>query len=255
MHCKQRMLEIRALFLLLLLGSTACASVQDRYVASPLDARGQLATRHDTPSGLVISGEELSAYASEYFGALQITFENKSAGWVTIERLSLDFGGARQNLSVVYPDAPQIDAWLSATLQRNVMRDTNETLALATLLAIGATVERIGDHGRRRELAAAGSLLGAAAATAAVVDSASESLAQAESAQLLPDSHLLALPIRVPPQLFSKRWVLLNTRAGAPCLRAVRLDYHLQGRAPESVFLTFRRRNERSAWQQYACQR
>lgn len=250
------MLEARvrwALTGLFTLSAVACASVQDRYVATPLGERGAPAVRHDAVSGLVISGEELESYGSEYFGMVQVTFENPSAHWVRIEKLVLDFGSDARNGIVSFPEGPEISAWLAATLQRNVIRDTNEALAFGTLLAIGAAVASIGDAKGGSGVAAAGGGLALGAAAGLSASRVIDQVQLAEAVRPYPESHLLAVPLAIPPGLFSKRWVLINTREHGPCLRAMRMDYEVEGRRPESALLHFRRPGARSRWQRASC--
>ncbi len=231
----------------------ACAGVQDRYVATPLDEGGQVEVRGRTASGLVVSGAEVSSYASEHFGLVQVTFENASADWIRIRRLTLDFGSAGASRAVTVTEGPDIDSWISATLQRNVIRETNETLALGTLLAIGATIETVGASSGKRGVSAAGSMLALGAAAGLAGDAVTDSQHRAENGALFPNSHLLAVPFAIPPGLFSKRWVLLYTREQGACIRSVRLDYELDAHGSESVHLVFRRPGEYSEWQRGVC--
>jgi hypothetical protein len=211
---------------------------------------------HDsTGSRLVISGEELTSYGSEYFGMLQLTFENPTDDWVRVEKLTLDFGDDARNLGVSFPQGPEINSWLSATLQRNLIRDTNEALALGALLAIGTTVASIGATSGQSAVAAAGGAVVLGTAAGLTADAVLEQVHVAEDVRPYPDSHLLALPLAIPPGLFSKRWVLVNTRRGAPCLRSMRLHYEVENQGAESVLLGFRRRSDRSEWQRASCQR
>jgi hypothetical protein len=240
--------------LLILVACSACATVQDKYVATPLNERGQIEVRGETASGLLISGEEATEYASQHFGLVQVTFENTSADWVRVGRLSLDFGHASTNAAVSVSEGPDIDAWISATLQRNVVRDTNRAIALGTLLAIGVAVESIGAVSGRKDVAAAGSVLELGAAGASVVDTFAEAGSRSQHGRLFPGSHLLAQPFAVPPGLFSKRWVLLYTREPGICIRSMRLDYEVEGRGSESALLVFRRPQDRSEWQRAACE-
>jgi hypothetical protein len=240
---------------LITLGGLACATVQDRYVATPLDERGAPAVRHEAVSSLVISGEELTSYGSEYFGMLQLTFENPTDDWVRIEKLTLDFGDDARNRIVSLPHGPEINAWLGATLQRNVIRDTNEALALGALLAIGTTVASIGAASGQSAVASAGGAVALGTAAGLTVDAVLDQVQVAEDVKPYPDSHLLALPLAIPPGLFSKRWVLVNTRKGGPCIRSIRLDYEVEGKGLERVLLHFRRPGARSEWQRSSCQR
>lgn len=242
-----------ALGALLLLGATACASVQSRYIATPVDASGNRTGATTTASGLVVSGEELRAYSSQHFGLVEITFENFTSEWVHVERLALDFGGAEANDGVLLPVGADLEAWHQATVQRNDIRDTNEATALGALLALGMLVAVAADAGKSDDLAAVGGAVALGAATAEVIRDHDARVERAESPRLLPASHLLAVPFAIPPGLFAKKWVLLNTRnAATPCITSMRIDYDVE-RGNERVLLTFRSKLDALKWQKYAC--
>jgi hypothetical protein len=239
---------------LMMMACTGCATVQDRYVATPLNERGEAAGNGETGSGLLISGEEISEYASKHFGLIQVTFENTSADWARVARLSLDFGDATTTAAVSVPEGSDIDSWMTATLQRNVIRDTNQAIALGTLLAIGVAVETIGAVSGRTGVAAAGGVVELGAAAGLAVDTFTDAGPGLESGTAFPRSHLLAQPFAIPPGLFSKRWVLLYTREPGACIRFMRLRYEVNDHEPESALLVFRKPRDRSEWQQAACE-
>jgi hypothetical protein len=215
---------------------------------------GQKDEHGGSRSGIVISGEELAGYASKHFGLVQVTFENRSADWARVGRLSLEFGNATTNAGVSVTQGSDIDSWLSAILQRNVVRETNEAIALGTLLAIGVAVESIGAVSGRRDVAAAGNVLELGAAAGLAVDTFTDSGPRLESGTSFPQSHLLAQPFAIPPGLFAKRWVLLYTREPGACIRTMRLHYEVNDHGPESALLVFRKYQDRSEWQQAACE-
>jgi hypothetical protein len=238
---------------LLVLGATACASVQSRYIATPLDAAGFRTGASTTASGLVVSGEELRPYSSRHFGLVEVTFENWTNEWVHIHRLALDFGGAEENEGVLLPVGADLEAWHQATVQRNDIRDTNAATALGALLALGVLVAVVGDAGGRRGVAAAGHAVTLGAATASVVRDHDARVERAESPRLLPESHLLAVPFAIPPGLFAKKWVLLNTRdVATPCITSMLIDYDVEA-GNERVLLPFRSPLDALEWQKSAC--
>ena len=234
----------------------SCASIQNSYLATPIDERGQLSPERRTPSGLVISGEERSRYASRNFGFVEVTFENTSAAWVRVQELQLDFGDAARDEGVFIPEGEDVNAWYLATMQRNDIRDTNDAHALAALLFVGKAVGSIAAASDEPAVAGVGAALALGASTAALAEAADRDVQAAEEAHPLQGAHLLHVPFAVPPGLFAKKWVLLNTRPGVPCVAAMRISYVLEGGGREQVLLPFRRLGHRSAgsvWQQYAC--
>lgn len=206
------------------------------------------------PSGLALSSEELRTYASAYFGMVEITFENKTAEWIHIDRVSLDFGGGAKSDAVVLPDGADLDAWYEATQQRNDIRDTNAATALGALFAVGQAAAVVGALSGEREVAAAGGALALGTATAALIDAQDRRVQRAEGVRLLPQSHLSSVPFAVPPGLFTKKWVLLQTRSrAAPCINTMLLDYDTRERGRERALLTFRTDFDSSEWQRSSC--
>ena len=238
---------------LLAFGMSGCASIGNSYVGRPLDQAGNALNSPYTASGLRISAQELTPYASRNFGLVEITLENDSTDWVRISRLELDFGdSARAGVSL--PKEPDVSAWYRATLQRNDIRDTNEAAALGALVLLGAAVAIAGEVTDKPAAKAAGAVALAGAETALVVKGVDQNIQSVEHPPLYPDTHLLALPFAVPPGLFSKRWLLINTRdSNLPCVRGMLLDYDVVGRGRERVLLRFRKPGNGSEWQRWVC--
>jgi hypothetical protein len=231
-----------------------CAGVGSKYAASPVDTQGRVTSARATDSGLVISAVELSHYASNYFGLVEITFENATAQWVHLSRLSLDFGDAARNEAVLVPSGADLETWYLSTLQRNDIRATNHGTALGALFAVGQVVALAGAISGKGELAAVGGAVAAGAATAALVDGQNSHVQSAEGVHLVPQSHLLAIPFAVPPGLFTKKWILLQTRTiTSPCISSLLIDYDVQEGGHERVLVKFRSHVDRSEWQRLVC--
>jgi hypothetical protein len=234
----------------------SCASIQNGYLARPIDEHGQLSPERRTRSGLVISGEERQRYASRNFGFVEVTFENTSAEWVRVQELQLDFGDAVRDAGVFIPGGDDVNAWYVATVQRNDIRDTNDAHALGALLLIGEAVGRVAAASDKPAVAGAGVALSLGASTAALAEGVDRDARAAEEVHPLPGAHLLSVPFVVPPGLFAKKWVLLNTQPGVPCITVMRISYVLEGGEREQVLLPLRRlghRSRGSVWQEYAC--
>ena len=200
--CNLAKASLGVAFALCLMG---CAGVGGKYAASPVDTQGRVTSARSTDSGLVISAVELSHYASNYFGLVEMTFENATARWVHLSRLSLDFGDAARNEAVLVPSGADLETWYLSTLQRNDIRATNHGTALGALFAVGQVVALAGAISGKRGLAAVGGAVAAGTATAALVDRQNSRVQSAEGVHLVPQSHLLAIPFSVPPGLFTQK--------------------------------------------------
>jgi hypothetical protein len=229
-----------------------CASVPSSEPAVPIDAQGKPVGATTTSAGLRVSGEELAELASRYFGVLEVTLENPTAEWIHIRRVTLDFGDSARNAAVSVPAGENLRAFLTATEQRNAVRQTNRETALA-IAALGGAL--VGAASPERGVAAAGDAVALTSFAALAVDSRMGAVSAAEQVVMLPESHLLAGLIAVPPGLFVKRWIVLQTKetSGSSCLASVTLGLERAGAIRERVLLTFKRANERTEWQAAAC--
>lgn len=218
---------------------------------------------HPNPAapGLRISAGELEGLASTYFGAVEFAFENALPSWIEIDQLELDFGTPDQNRSVLIPWGADIETWQQATYERNAIRQANTEAALAVLGiagAIGQASHPRGAAGRIGGLLAVGALAGALAADSTGSRTTTDTGEMGASAvEKFPAGSLLNLPIRIPPGLFVKRWLLLNTNEYplGGCIHSVILSYrvsHTSG-PPEShkALVNFKTRS--SEWQTLSC--
>lgn len=226
-----------------------CASMHPGYLATPTNspaARTQV-------GALVVSARELTEYASPSLGLVELTFENKSADWIRIQELALDFGSAAANQHVRIVVGDDLVRWSEAIELRNEIRGYNATLAWAGMAAIatlGASVTR----GSQAAPVGSAVLLGTVAgATIAGVSAARES---AQSVPVYPATHLLAPGFTIPPALSIRRWVVLqSTNEGAT---GYIHRFHLDLRSDTGVGFAFEvpfRANCNSEWQTWYCQR
>jgi hypothetical protein len=186
-------------------------------------------------SPLRISACELPELASDYFGAVEVTFENQSPVWIQIDSVALDFGSPEKNQSVAIPQGPDIDSWARAVLQG---RDAfvNHGYVTRELVQLGVLNNQASPQPQTSPQPAA------ALAPAA-----------APAGPSFPATHLLAVPFRIPPGLFAKRWLVLGTGPAQPagCIDSMTLDYQTADGWRERVPVHFKALG--SAWQAPAC--
>jgi hypothetical protein len=152
---------------------------------------------------------------------------------------------------VFVPWGTDIQTWQQATLLRNEVRAANTRTALEAL-AVGGLV--VGSASNDRGVQAAGGMVAVTGLTGLVAQGYSERVEAAQRSPIFPESHLLAVPFGVPPGLFTKKWLVLNTLpTSRGCVRSVLLDYEIDRGVRERAWLTFRKRASRSQWQRAAC--
>lgn len=229
-------------FVVSLIGAlSACASIHP----------GQLATESsgERPTELIVSAREVSEYASPSLGMIEITFENRSSDWIRVQSVTLDFGPAA-NDHVYFPAGAELARWTEAIEQRNAIRDHNAAVAWSAFVgaaAIGAGLTR----GTNGAVAGKAFLLAAAAgATANAVDAHRDA---AQTASLFPSNHLFAPDLVIPPGLFLRRFVVVQSKddRSTGYLHRLRLEVETATRI-HNLRLEFRHACS-SEWQMSLC--
>lgn len=233
------------------LAQPGCASIQSKRLGQPLGADGAASAAPTTPAGLRVSGGERVSQASPQLGVLEFTFENVGTDWLRIDAVELDFGADDRNARVRVPWGEDLATWRRAIAQRNAVKEVNRSLLLGGLALGGAALATASDS---RGARAAGGLVTLAATGALAADRVDRAIESAERVAPFPNQHLFSGEFSVPPGLFAKKWVLLNTEgsAGAECLHTAELRYRVDGQREERVRVKFKRRSD---WQRAACRR
>jgi hypothetical protein len=231
-----------------------CATIHSGPYGVPVDATSHPAPA--APAPLRVSAAEISNASSPYFGLVEVTFENDSPAWVQIDRVDLDFGGPEKNSSVQIPWGDDLQVWSDAVRVRNEVNAANTATAvgaLTILTTLGWAV--FGRHGPvpAATTAHVGGVLSVASVGALYASDRAQAAEAASTGPMFASTHLLSMPIRVPPGLFAKRWILLYTAARplGGCLDQVVLGYQLADHRQARVLLHYK--SSMSAWQSEAC--
>ena len=235
----------------LLLGSARCAQIASGPQGTSVDTLGRPSVEAAKAAPLKVSAGEISTMSSRYFGELEFTFENPGGKWIRVEQVVLDFGSEQNNQAVYFPWGAQLKSWADATSQRNAIKDANAATALALIGVGGALVSATAPRGAGlRKLGGMASLAAVMTMLAANVEAQTDA---ADSKPRFGGDHLFAGPFDVPPGLFVKRWLVINTpdQPALKCLASVILTYTLADKTSHRVALSFR--SPGSQWQQDVC--
>ncbi|MES1165506.1 MAG: hypothetical protein ABUR63_07110 [Verrucomicrobiota bacterium] len=232
-----------------------CATIHSGAYGVPLDASNH-PLPPDVASPLRVSATELPAASNPYFGMIEVTFENDSPAWQQIDRIDLDFGNADRNRSVQIPWGDDLDTWFEAVSVRNAIRAANEQTVLGALAIVGAVGRAAGGHhghGAGASVAHIGGVLAVGALGALYVNQRQQEAEAASAGPRFGYAHLLSTPIRVPPGLFTKRWIVLYTAARplGGCIDRVVLGYQLADHRQARVLLQYK--VDGSEWQSASC--
>ncbi|PKL39072.1 MAG: hypothetical protein CVV44_09405 [Spirochaetae bacterium HGW-Spirochaetae-1] len=239
---------IKALIFIVLIGLISCASIHSGYYAEQIDDNGRVINKKKTDIGLVVSAKEDTDLSSKYFGLVNLTFENKSQGWIRIKKVTIDFFSEVANENVKFTSGNDLALWQEAIIKRNEIREHNRDMFLASVAIIGTTVAMSSDN---KALKAAGAFTGLGALTSLTVNEYNKVLHNIENAKIFPRNHLFAEEFVVPPGLFSKKWVLLNTtnHRKTGFLNFFLITYETDDGKKETIKLQFRSSGTITEWQ------
>jgi hypothetical protein len=228
---------------LLALACSACTTVQTGSYATTIDSKGHVTQQQVQPSGMQVSGKQVKEVASRYLGMLVITFENPKPSWRRIHNVRVSLSPRSLHESVIIPSGAELNAWVDAILATSYYGMSNLGIVFRELGLRDWSQRVTRNRPPQREQETG-------------LNTIATLLAHPETPQSYPPDHLLEGPIIVPPKLFAKRWLVLNTPADqATCIKGIDLEFDVEaaGEAAihERVWVGFD--NERSDWQLHFC--
>ena len=236
-----------AIFIVLLaISSNASASFYHyrRYALSiePTDPTFEKQYLQEPKKGLVISCELDTDKSSNYFGAFNFVFENKSDKWMVLKDIRISFLSEVQNRNVGIPVGVQYSAWVQG--RQNLEDYNNKKAAFLTALVGGLAAATSNDDLTQKSGVALTVVTLAAMANATNYN---------EIVAGLPPYHLLRGDIVIPPGMFMKRWVLLNStnHKESGYIHTMALQFKDQSGTPQKLYMKFRDSTEKKigVWQ------
>ncbi|HMJ13972.1 MAG TPA: hypothetical protein VK524_21290, partial [Polyangiaceae bacterium] len=128
-------------------------------------------------------------------------------------------------------------------------------LLLSGLAVGGAALSGLSDSNAYQ---LAGGAVAAGSLTALAAGAVADRAQRSQRPGPFPRSHLMAVPFSIPPGLFTRRWIVLNTPAASAdlgCITTMIIGYETDARQRERVALSFRSAAGRSEWQRPACKK
>jgi hypothetical protein len=233
-----------------------CAQIANGPHGIYLDPNGHPSEPAARAARLKISAGEVVEMSSPYLGEIEFTFENPSTKWIRVEKVQLDFGSEKVNRAIGILWGSQLESWAEATNQRNAIRNANRRTTLEILALSGTLVSAAAPRNSSGALVAGG-IASLGAATAIYVADTQTRAETAEHAPTFGHNHLFSGPFDVPPGLFAKRWLVVNTPAdpGLGCIASVTMIFELADKSSHRVALNFRavELSPSSLWQRESC--
>lgn len=177
-----------------------CASVHSGRYAEQVGEEDQ---------SLVVSAKLNSMMSGDYFGMLEFTFENRSEEWVHIKEVRIEPEMSKGQEYVTVLAGEKLNQWYNSTMARNAISQHNAAIGAGLLMGVGAVAAGRGNNSTTQ---VAGKVLATAALGSLTLQSLNKTLDRIEGAQIFPHSHIYHGETYVPPGLFVRKWLVLNTR-------------------------------------------
>lgn len=167
-----------------------------------------ISTDKTVAAPIAISASLNHKLSSEYFGYFDFTLENKTDKWVVVKNVTISFPDSMLNNNIKVVAGQDITLWHEGYLARNAVNQYNKGIALGAFsVAAGVASAAVNDQTAKSVLAAAS----AAPLVALSVAELSSLRDSVEKSGVFPASHLLAGDIRIPPSMFTRKFLLLNS--------------------------------------------
>lgn len=187
---------------------TGCASVHSGRYASEVNGRGEEVTSV-VKSPLIISAKLNIGMSSEYFGMIEFTFENQSDEWIRLSNIVLHPENEANSEHIKIIGGEELDQWYSSTLAKKAISDHNFAVGAGLLLGAGVAA-MAKDNGSG--VSSAGAVLAGTSVASMTLKGFNEQLNKLEGPAIFPKTHLFHSDVLIPPKLFTRKWLVLNTK-------------------------------------------
>lgn len=216
----------------------SCASVHNGKMAKEI-SNGAISESKTTEIGLTISGKIRNSMSTEYFGFIDLTFENTSDKWIDIKSIQVEFDNDSLNQKVKIISGRELYSWQKSMQEKNAIDEFNQKMIMGTIGAVAGTVALSSNDKNLSNLS--GTVALGAISSLAISDFNRE-VSKLENAQIFPQNHLLNSDFLIPPGLFDKKWILLYTDHDCKSVVSnIILSYKTQDNKTGKVILPLRK--------------
>ena len=223
----------------------ACASVHYNQFAEELSL-----DKSENPKNkdLKISTALINKLCSEYFGMVNLTFENKTDKWIRIKGVKVYFKDELIEQNVKITSGADILHWKKPMMSKLEIDDFNRKLLMGSLAVLGAGISSFSSD-KYMEMAGGAVLLGSL--TSLSVNEYNKHIDTLENSRIFPENHLLYEDFVIPPGLFTKKWLLLNTQSHEeiPYIKNVFLEIEEDNGTIRNYKIKLRNRSDKPVWQ------
>ena len=190
-------------------------------------------------SGLKITGKEYSRFSTKYFGVVDFKFENTTQEWIRIKNLKAYFKDVGKNQNIKFTSGKDLAIWTNATEKMKAIEDEHARIVLGVIAGLGIGLAGFADSDNLQTL---GTLTTLGSVASLSIIEFNKHYDKVEKAKIFPPNHLFAEEFIVPPGLFVKRFLVLNTKNHEKIgyIRSIFLEYQIENNNSEVMEVKFR---------------
>jgi hypothetical protein len=213
-----------------------CASVEKRNIAIDFNDDST-----NVKSEFVISGEISPHLRSEYFGYFNINIKNNSDKWHKLLNLKITFEDEFQNNNTMIVLGDDLSLWYAAQKKIIEINDYNNKVALGVIVGVSQSLAAFSNNEYLTNVGNMATLGAFATYGLGEIEKVRDSL---QNSKMIPENHILADNIIIPPGLFSERWVLINSKNHDKMefITSIILEYQMESGIVEKKKIKFRQK-------------
>lgn len=222
-----------ALFLIIL-SLLGCAQLHKGSYGQVLDKSGvdkksSHHTSNKTGLGLIISGEINIQKSSPYFAYIDFVFENTTQDWMSIEKVSIKFENDVINKNISFVSGLPLEVYMEAVKENLIIQNENQQAWNQVFAGVAMGLSSY--EGRGQQTIALGNMLSLSAMQF------NQEREKIQEDKIFPPGHLFYHEFLIPPGMFRKKWVVLNSKNHKDIGFVEHLDitYHLKGGKSETI--------------------
>ncbi len=219
---------------------TSCASVHQSgasYGKFVEDGKVIGNSKKQSADGIRVSASSSSELSTRNYRYLQFALENVSDEWVNLDKMFITTG-SDMDRKIQIVSGPDLASWAEAIEYELSMKKHNRDLFWGTVLVAGAAMSISGD----RSVQTAGLSAFGIAGTAVSIEGFKSAVNKAEGLKkegqelylrstLFPSTHILGGNLRVPANMFLRKWLVLYSEDPKiwKTANTLRLEYEING--------------------------
>jgi hypothetical protein len=198
------------------------------------------AKKNITKSGIEITVKENLSMATNYFTVLDFVFDNTTQDWIRIKQVKAFFNDENKDKNISFTSGRDLAIWVQATQKMKEIEAQKAKIFLGIIGVLGAGIAGFSSGTNIKTL---GTMTTVGAISSLSIMEFNKRYNEVEKAKIFPENHIFASEFIIPPGIYIKRFLVLNSRNHKETgfVRKIFLEILVEDQKAELIELSFRR--------------